>query len=154
MHWNVQAQKCEPDVCSGSNLLEIPGYDGFTTTDIVEGSTIYDTNIVRQCFTNKYVVLLGDSSVEELMHDLVVLLNRLGNDNKLLGTYFRCAAWHSSGDECFHIDDEATKSKMSITHHKDFKRFMLEGNSILELDKSSGHRNMTYEMPDFGILIR
>ena len=160
MHWDHLAQKCEPDVCSGKNLLEVPGYNGFITKDIVEDVVIYDTNRTRQCFQNKYVVLIGDSSVSELMHDFVILLNRLATDNDAaFRQYLDCCVSHKSIKECTNIEDKSTNSNMEIFHLTNNnvakkKRYLLEGNSKLELHGHQGHRNMTFLMPDFNIRIR
>ena len=162
MRWDSLARKCEPDVCYGSNLLEVPGYDGFVTKDVVEDVVIYDTNRTRQCFKNKYIVLIGDSSVSELTHDFVILLNRLAtDDDAAFRQYLDCCVSHKNVKECANIEDKSTNSTMELFHlltnsnvAKKKKRYLLEGNSKLELDGNQGHRNMTFTMPDFNIRIR
>lgn len=153
VRWDNLTRKCEPDVCSGSNLLEVPGYDGFITKDIVEDVVIYDTSRTRQCFQNKYIVLIGDSTVSELTHDLIILLNRLATDNDTaFNRYLDCCVSHNNIQACANIEDRSTNSTMELNHV--FKRYLLEGNSKLQLDGYHGHRNMTFAMPDFNIWIR
>ena len=164
MRWNSVAQKCEPDVCSGRNLLDVPGYDGFITKDILEDVPIYDTNKTRQCFKNKYIVLIGDSSVSELTHDFVILLNRLAiGDDAAFHRYLDCCVIHKNTKGCANIEDESTNATMELLYinntvviggKKKKKRYLLEGNSKLELDAGYGHRNMTFSMPEFNIRIR
>lgn len=159
MRWDTLTRKCEPDVCSGSNLLEVPGYDGFITKDIVEDVVvIYDTNRTRQCFQNKYIVLIGDSTVSELTHDLIILLNRLATDDiAAFQRYLDCCVSHKNIHVCANIEDRSTNSTMELSFltNNYIKRYLLEGNSKLQLDGYFGHRNITFTMPpDFNIRIR
>ena len=153
VRWSPLARKCEPDVCSGSNLLEIPGYNGVITTALVQDTIIYDTTRTRECFRDKYIVLIGDSSVTELLHDMVILLNRLATDDANFQVYLDCCVSHKKLKECANIEDKSTNSTMKL-FLVSYQRYLLEGNSQLELDSFTGHRNMTFLMPSHRIRIR
>ena len=75
--WNFTDSKCSPDVCHDSNLLEIAGYNHQIPASLIDSTTLYDTNKTRACLKDKYIVILGDSSMAETLHDIIFLLSRM-----------------------------------------------------------------------------
>ena len=74
---DVRFLKCAPDVCRGvdfdsiglNTLLEV------VPKDVIKSEQWYDQERTKKCFSNKYVLLLGDSSLQETVEELNVLLN-------------------------------------------------------------------------------
>ncbi len=48
---------------------------------------LYDADRIRECFEGKHVVLLGDSTMSETVHDLVLLVSGLANWPDQVNTY-------------------------------------------------------------------
>lgn len=48
---------------------------------------LLDSGEARKCLTGKYMVMLGDSTMTETMHDLVLLLSGLGADHDAMQAY-------------------------------------------------------------------
>ena len=48
---------------------------------------LYDADRIRGCFEGKHVVLLGDSTMSETVHDLVLLVSGLANWPDQVNTY-------------------------------------------------------------------
>lgn len=59
---------------------------------------LIDSARARKCLAEKYVVMLGDSTMSETMHDLVMLLSGLASNDEAMQEYManatRCAADH------------------------------------------------------------
>ena len=73
--WNTYLGQCEPNVCNGARfdtilpLLSLP----IALLEDLHGRW-YDAERIRQCFQHKYIVLMGDSTVQETIFDLYHLL--------------------------------------------------------------------------------
>lgn len=48
---------------------------------------LIDAAAARECLAGKYVVMLGDSTMTETMHDLVLLLSGLATDHEAMQAY-------------------------------------------------------------------
>lgn len=59
---------------------------------------LIDSVRARKCLADKYVVMLGDSTMSETMHDLVMLLSGVATKDEAMKEYManatRCAADH------------------------------------------------------------
>ena len=54
---------------------------------LINTTTLHDTSKIRQCFKDKYLVILGDSSLIETTHDMILLLTKLADNDNLLHKY-------------------------------------------------------------------
>ena len=133
--WDSTLNKCVPDVCRGSKITEIAGYNNQMTVSLVNSTTLYDTAKTRQCFKDKYIVILGDSSLIETTHDMILLLTKLGDNDNLLHKYLANCVGHG---------------------YKPRTEFKFNSDSVatVQLDKKTGHHNLTYILPDYNIRIR
>lgn len=83
LQWSAESATCDPDVCGGVALPDIPGFDDGGTPAKLACSLrhgLLDTRRARQCLANKRVLLMGDSTMVELAHDLNMLLAGLGGN--------------------------------------------------------------------------
>jgi len=88
---------CLPrELCGDTNLHEIPNFDGrFPNSLICDGNetgikVLYDKMKSRRCLQNKRMCMFGDSTLEETIHDIVVLLSGAGvNITDILSYYYR-----------------------------------------------------------------
>jgi len=134
--WNSTAETCSPDVCKESKIFEIPGYNNAIAVDLIKDITIYDSYKARKCLQGKFIVCLGDSTMTETVHDIIFLLTRLHLHSDLFRNYFDHCVTHFSSDPSFEV------------------RVPNEVNFTLWKDKSRGHRNLTFSLPEYGIYIR
>ena len=85
--WN-ESTGCQPKSLCGvdTHLRDIPNFDGYFPTSLLcdanktEFKKIYDTNHTRECLRSKRLCVLGDSTSEETIHDLIVLLSGIGTN--------------------------------------------------------------------------
>ena len=133
--WDSTLNECVPDVCHGSKITEIAGNDNQMPVDLVANTTLYDTSKTRQCFKDKYIVILGDSSLIETTHDMILLLTKLADNDNLLHIYLTNCIGHG---------------------YKPRTEFKFNSDSVatVQLDKKTGHRNLTYTLPEYNIRIR
>jgi hypothetical protein len=107
LHWDTQSQQCYPtEICGGVNLLQIPDFDkrlpvsllcpseSSSTTPLL--SRLYDQKAIKQCFQQKKVCVLGDSTLEETIHDMVVLLSGIGINRGEVLRYYRSMRFASN----------------------------------------------------------
>ena len=138
VEWNSTDNKCSPDVCQGSNLLEIAGYNHQIPASLIDSTTVYDTNKTRACLKDKYIVILGDSSMAETTHDIIFLLSRMVVHDDIFNRYLAKCVGHLTppydNSNVFNIPNDSIFS--------------------VELDRRSGHRNLTFTLPDYNIHIR
>ena len=138
VEWNSTDNKCAPDVCHGSNLLEIAGYNHQMPVSLINSTTLYDTNKTRACLKDKYIVILGDSSMAETTHDIIFLLSRMLVHDDIFHRYLAKCVGHLTppydNSNVFNIPNDSIFS--------------------VELDRRSGHRNLTFTLPDYNIHIR
>ena len=134
---NARSHKCRPDVCHGSNIMEIAGYNKQILAPIINSTILYDTDKTRKCLKDKYIVFLGDSSLTETVHDIIFLLTRLAVNDDLLAKYMK---------DCIgHRDKAFNDYEFKIPH---------DTTAYVELHPLYGHRNLTYSLPDYNIYIR
>ena len=120
------------------NLGDIP--------DILEGELItkaiqnplffkfWDSNSVRKCFQHKNLLFLGDSTMEETIDDINILLSGIGSQNiSTFGSYL-------------------FESSLASHIHPPYKQINLPGNITVEY--FGGRRNMTVTSHTLGLRIR
>lgn len=73
--WDTPLRGCNPPVCGACRLSDIAGADGALPISLAQRMTLYDTASARKLMTGKRVTLLGDSSMAETAHDLVLLIS-------------------------------------------------------------------------------
>ena len=125
--WNARSNKCVPDVCHGSNIMEIASYNKQILAPIINSTILYDTDKTRKCLQDKFIVFLGDSSLTETVHDIIFLLSRLAVNDDLLATYMK---------DCIgHRDEAFNDYEFKIPH---------DSTAYVQLHPLYGHRNLTY----------
>ncbi|MEW5304821.1 MAG: hypothetical protein WDW36_007404 [Sanguina aurantia] len=72
-------------------LADIAGADGALPISLAQRMTLYDTDGVRKLMAGKRVTLLGDSSMAETAHDLVLLISGIGGSQELRMSYMQQA---------------------------------------------------------------
>jgi hypothetical protein len=104
-------------LCNGVVLNEIPNFPGNLPGSLLcRGSgasssahapiigRLYDRNATRQCFNGKKLCVLGDSTIEETIHDIIFLLSGIGPDMRKIIDY--CIAVRAaSTPRQFRFDD-------------------------------------------------
>lgn len=124
-------KKCEPsdyELCKLSDFSTIPYISG----KVISSQTLHwlSTSLVRQCLSNQYVLMLGDSTMVENVDDLSILLSGIGNDSLKLNEYIQ-----------------------SSTHvHNLFQRYI--DHSDVHQDYYSNHRNMFINISSLNISIK
>jgi hypothetical protein len=81
VRWNERKRiPCSPNICQDSNLAEIPGYANNVPIQLLNSTSrqIFDHKRLMKCFSNKYILILGDSSTTEHVHNLMILLSGAG----------------------------------------------------------------------------
>lgn len=86
--WNAKEAKCEPDVCDGARLKEIPGFDKMVVAGAIKDMRLYDSKRLRACFKGKNIVLVGDNLLKETTHDFIYLLSGLLDNSTLYQQYY------------------------------------------------------------------
>lgn len=86
LRWSAQRSQCDPDVCNGARLSDIPGFLGGVPAQLACSLQhgLFDTRRARRCLADKRLLMLGDSTFVEQMHDLVMLLGGLGGNQAAL----------------------------------------------------------------------
>ena len=73
--WNTYLGQCEPNICNGARLDTLIPLISLPTALLHDlDGPWYDAERVRQCFQNKHIVLVGDSTLQETNFDLYHLL--------------------------------------------------------------------------------
>ena len=99
--WDEQ-QQCThvrtSTVCNQISLNQIPDLSNHLPVSMVCSNDphgrpptlprLFDQSATRKCLTGKKLCVLGDSTIEETIHDMVVLLSGIGNDVNRVKTYF------------------------------------------------------------------
>ena len=62
---------------------------------------LFDTDRIRGCLEGKHIVLLGDSTMSETVHDLVLLVSGLANWPDQVNTYIWNATRYVSCLSCY-----------------------------------------------------
>ena len=137
IEWNSTNNKCIPDVCRGSNILEIAGYDKQMPVSLIESTTIYDTNKTRACLKDKYIAMIGDSSLIETTHDIIQILTRIVIHDNILNYY-----WNECVGYSF---QNFTNSIIQVPNDSTFS---------IKLHPTAGHRNLTFTLSDYNMYLR
>lgn len=85
--WNALLGKCEPDVCRGARLLDLADAGGEVATSVLCGMELLDAAAARSCLRDKRVLLMGDSTMAETAHDIIILLSGVAANRTLLTDY-------------------------------------------------------------------
>ena len=96
--WNAATSKCTPlSICENINLNQIPDFSGHFPSSILCNASVdhpatlsrlYDKAATRSCLQNKKLCVLGDSTLEESIHDIIVLLSGMGVDKSRVHAYY------------------------------------------------------------------
>ena len=62
--WNETEQRCEPDVCGGVTIQQLPDVLGWAPAHLLCRMRLFDTDRARACLAGKRIVVLGDSTCE------------------------------------------------------------------------------------------
>ena len=123
-----------------TNLCEIPdileGQDKSIITRATQNPsfTFYDSSMTRKCLTGKNLLFLGDSTMEETIDDLNILLSGIGSQNvSTFGPYL-------------------FESSLASHVHPPYKKITLPKNITVEY--FGGRRNMTITSHTLKIRIR
>ncbi|CAL8465784.1 g5320 [Coccomyxa elongata] len=96
VRWDLNSQKCIPAVCNGANLLDIPQASGYLPAQSACKVILIDSARARKCLAQKYVLMLGGSTMSETMHDLVMLLSGLASNDEAMKEYMANATRQGS----------------------------------------------------------
>jgi len=90
-----ETQGCLPrEICGKVNLLDIPNFNKFFPASILCDKErtgvrrLYDRAATRECLRGKRLCMLGDSTLEETMHDILVLLSGYGTNGAKLSKHY------------------------------------------------------------------
>jgi hypothetical protein len=117
LYWNESTNQCRPfEICGNLRLLDIPHFNGNLPisllpiekkvhdssgnyTEIISSQKqersapvlhhLYDSKATRKCLNNTKVCVLGDSTIEETIHDLEILLSGVGERLDLVEKHFQ-----------------------------------------------------------------
>lgn len=89
--WSDEEGSCKPNVCGGANMIDIHGIllekdavwksSEFPARDI-NNNYWYDTRRTTACLKGKLITILGDSTMSEMMSELIVLLSGYSSRNE------------------------------------------------------------------------
>ena len=99
--------RCNPSyACNGIDIKTIPYMFGHTLPSFATENRFFDMEKTRNCLKNKRIVLLGDSTMGELFHDLAILLSGIAY-----------SPYHPiNTDELDKYIIEATRNKGNLEH--------------------------------------
>jgi hypothetical protein len=69
--------------CSGASHIDfdsVPYMEGIVLSSVLDIMNIFDTNTIRHCLKDRYVVFLGDSTISERVVDMAATLGDLYKD--------------------------------------------------------------------------
>lgn len=133
--WDAEARRCVPDVCGGAHLPDLLEVEGRVPAAMLCGMHLRDTAATRACLTNKRIVLLGDSTMLEVGHDIMLLMSGLSKSRTAAREYLRTVGRQPQ-------EQESTKQILLLD---DAGRQI--GNA--DLTFYYGHRHMAAEFPPF-----
>ena len=142
---------CDPPLCNGSNLSDIPYADGRLPVSVAVELKLYDTQSIRQRLANKCVVLLGDSTMQETAHDLIILLSGIGNNHALLQDYLRQATRQDGFSKvCVPLKSSDVRDLEFVPLQQD----MADCDDGVEVHFYGNHRNMSVYIHSLGFGLR
>ena len=96
VNWVAETNTCEPHICGGANITQIPDFSGHLPRKILlstimgtQATKLYDSMSTRTCFSGKRLIFFGDSTMEESLHDIAILISGIGGDRDAVLTYFQ-----------------------------------------------------------------
>ncbi|CAL5229711.1 g13084 [Coccomyxa viridis] len=134
--WDPKTKRCTPDLCDGVKLADIPDVSGYLPNALACQMELYDADRIRGCFEGKHVVLLGDSTMSETVHDLVLLVSGLANWPDQVNTYVYNATRQGRAYSEIWIPYKGLKPPHG-----------------LKIEFFGNHRNMTVSAPTLGLTI-
>lgn len=111
---------------------------------------IVDTDWARAILTNKCVLLLGDSTMQETLHDLVLLLSGVAPNPNLLRSYVDQAT-RQQGNTQVCVTADLAENHLSFSPMQDTKPYCSEG---VEVKFYGNHRNMTARVHRLNLTLR
>ena len=125
--WINSTKSCDPDLCNGAFLSDIPDYNNQIKIGILlHDPHIVDTKYARECLNGKSITLIGDSTLTETTHDMALLLSGLSSKN----------------DINRYLNKFCSRNQMEIAPGN------FSGNDgysfAYEYDDFTGHRNLTF----------
>ncbi|CAL8465894.1 g5430 [Coccomyxa elongata] len=91
VRWLPDQQECEPDVCNGLHLGDVPDASGHMPLALFCSLNLHDTALALTHLKGKYIVMFGDSTMEENMYDLVLLISGISTDVKAMDVFLDTA---------------------------------------------------------------
>ena len=128
--------------------------NGALPTELASSVRLFDTALCRQKLRNKCIVFLGDSTMQETMHDLVMLLSGLAADSNLLTDYIHTST-RQNGNTKVCIPSKrrlpSIRSKLLFIPEEQDMFDCAEG---VEVHFHGNHRNMTAVVHSLNIVMR
>ena len=79
LQWRTTRSSCTQAKCQGANLTDIPDFPGQVPVPwLTQQQHLFDGSLLARCLSRQRVWLLGDSTMSETTHDLVLLLSGQG----------------------------------------------------------------------------
>jgi hypothetical protein len=139
--------QCIPSLCGETNILDIPDFVDKLPVEVLSNNILkhlYDRKRLQKCFTNKTLCLYGDSTLEENMHDIIVLLAGIGNNETAVNQYFEyCQQLELPTTDLFMngIDIHFAKNYTAYHPHRRFDAYIKSINFNLH-HIFTGHPNL------------
>jgi hypothetical protein len=121
---------CETSVRTNEDVYGLEG-----GLQICEIFSVYDTLAARKCLRNKRVLLLGDSTMTETMHDLIIILS--GANVSEAEQYMHMATRSSS----LVMLEDGTTTRM-FPNHRNMTSYVPSSNTTL-IHRFTGHHDFT-----------
>lgn len=138
--WDHVASRCDPPVCNGTRLSDIPFASGTLPIELAHKLKLYDALAARTALAGKCVVLLGDSTMQETAHDIIILLSGIAGNPALLHSYLHQATRQNSFSKVCIPFYPANQTDLSFVA---MGQAMPPCNDGVDVYFHGSHRNMT-----------
>jgi len=138
--WDNSTNQCIPNICKGSKLTDIIGFDQKISADLVNLITLYDAKALETNLKNKYILFLGDNSLKETFNDIIFIISGLNNNATLRHEYF----------ERMVTPDHNIKYKSQRIHLRGYPKVFVENIG----KEGYAYRNTTVQLSELNSVLR
>lgn len=138
--WDEINNQCIPEICKGSKLTDIIGFDKKISADLLNLITIYDAKALETALKNKRILFLGDLTLKESFNDIIYILSGLNNNVTLRHEY----------TERMVTPDHSIKYKSQRIHLRGYPKIFVEN-----IGKDGyAYRNTTAHLSELNTVLR
>ena len=90
--WNITSGQCSPAICDDSDINDIPDFVDKLPVKVLSEkylNKIWDYKSTRRCFSRINLCVYGDSTIEETINDIIIILSGTGRNSSAVKQYFK-----------------------------------------------------------------